>query len=352
MIDAPKKGNLIKHKVINRLFEQVAKYCREQTLSFYWHGGEPLLFGKERFVQIMELQRQTLNDFAITNSVQTNGLLLDKEWIEIFQSYGVGLGVSIDGTQEVHDKYRVDHHGKGTYERVATNSQLAIEAGLSPMCLVVVNPEADGAEAFNNVVNIGFKEIDFLLPMKNWNSSKNPSKDSKAFYNCGVYLVKAYWAWLNRGDKEIYVRLFNSLIASITGDKPECCMMHNNCSNIITVETTGKIALCDDLKPTGSEIYYIGANILENSLPDIKEMLQAKFSTYGISTGWCSNSPEWHIPLNWCPATRFKSGIGFSNRSIDFIAIGMLKNEIANSIASIDTHNVSYPLRREGEKSA
>lgn len=62
-------------------------------VSVCWQGGEPLLAGKAWFAEALEMA----GGFGVRSFVQTNGLLLDDEWFDLFDAYGVKVSVSADG---------------------------------------------------------------------------------------------------------------------------------------------------------------------------------------------------------------------------------------------------------------
>ena len=89
-----------------------------QPLSVVLHGGEPLLIGTRRLRHLCQQLRRALPPPCGVH-VQTNGVLLTDEIIDIFVQFNVGISVSIDGPSEVHDRARVDHTGRGSYQHVA-----------------------------------------------------------------------------------------------------------------------------------------------------------------------------------------------------------------------------------------
>ncbi|WP_333023784.1 radical SAM protein [Wolbachia endosymbiont of Pentidionis agamae] len=95
-----------------------------------FHGGEPLMQKKHSFVQMctkIHSKAQQLNLDSIQFVLQTNGILIDTEWIKIFKEYGIGVGISLDGTKNLNDTYRLDKKGNGTYDRVVNKIRLCQE---------------------------------------------------------------------------------------------------------------------------------------------------------------------------------------------------------------------------------
>jgi uncharacterized protein len=106
------------------LEEMIRQYIAAQPatlpeISFGWQGGEPTLMGIEFFRQAVTLQNQIRpQGQQIANTIQTNGILLDDEWGEFLHEHKFLVGLSLDGPLDLHDAYRVDKKGAGTFERV------------------------------------------------------------------------------------------------------------------------------------------------------------------------------------------------------------------------------------------
>jgi len=84
-----------------------------------WQGGEPTMMGLGFFRRPVELaDGMKQPGQQITYTIQTNGTLLDDEWAAFLAKHGFLVGLSIDGPREVHDAYRVDKGGKGSFDRV------------------------------------------------------------------------------------------------------------------------------------------------------------------------------------------------------------------------------------------
>ena len=84
-----------------------------------WQGGEPTLLKVEFFRRAVELvEKHRRPGQSVDYTFQTNGILLDDEWCAFFKQHDFLVGLSVDGPRELHDAYRVDRRGRGTFDRV------------------------------------------------------------------------------------------------------------------------------------------------------------------------------------------------------------------------------------------
>lgn len=100
--------------------EQACIDLEIDLLTVEFHGGEPLMQKKADFDWMCKkiksmLPEKTKLEFVL----QTNGMLIDDDWINLFCEHEVGVGVSIDGPKQYNDIHRLDKRGRGTYDRVA-----------------------------------------------------------------------------------------------------------------------------------------------------------------------------------------------------------------------------------------
>ena len=157
---------------------EIAEYLRQGAidlnlvqLDIVFHGGEPLMIGKERFDEYCQLFRSAIGPVTDLHlSTQTNGMLIDEGWVALFAKHGVAVGISLDGTAEINDKHRIDKRGRGTHARVvkgleALKSGYANGSGVEPAILTVMNPAADQREVLGHFYHeLGVTSIGFLLP--------------------------------------------------------------------------------------------------------------------------------------------------------------------------------------------
>ena len=97
------------------------------VVEFVWQGGEPTLLGVDFFKRVVDLQKPFAKKKTITNSLQTNGTLLTAEWCEFLKKHNFMVGLSIDGPKEIHDRYRRDRQGKGTFDQAMRGLRLLQE---------------------------------------------------------------------------------------------------------------------------------------------------------------------------------------------------------------------------------
>lgn len=190
--------------------------CGLKSVCIGMHGGEPLMQKKEDFDWMCTQFRQQLG--GITNLdlvLQTNGMLIDDSWIDLFEKHKVRVGVSLDGPQGLNDENRVDHFGRGTHARSLSGlkrvKQAADEGRLRPpSVLCVINPAADPVSLFAYFYKeLGLLNFDFLLP-------ELPTPQSSAV-DYGVFLCGLFDAWIDAGDPKINLRIFRALIDKFAG---------------------------------------------------------------------------------------------------------------------------------------
>ena len=128
-------------EVLARYIEQYVEAQPTPVVEFVWHGGEPTLLGVDFFRRAVELQKPLRARKEIRNSLQTNAMRLDDEWCAFFRDNDFFVGVSLDGPQAVHDRYRRDRRGEGTFDRVMAGVRLLQKHGVEFNALACVGRE-------------------------------------------------------------------------------------------------------------------------------------------------------------------------------------------------------------------
>lgn len=223
------------------------------TTNFIWQGGEPTLMGLPFFQRAVQLQMQYgRNGQAVANALQTNGLLLDAEWAQFLRAYRFLVGLSIDGPQDVHDRFRVDRGGQPSWERVARAARLLLDAGVAVNALAVVTgPMAHtGRERYRALVDLGFQHLQFIPCVeRDPQDPSRPASYSVTGEQYGRFLLDVFDCWRSDlgadGQPKVFVRNFDALLHTYVGMNAPDCTLLRTCGVYLAVEHNGDVYPCD-----------------------------------------------------------------------------------------------------------
>jgi uncharacterized protein len=258
------KDPVMRKHVFLPLAEHLANGARELQLKrmiIVFHGGEPLLMKEEAFEQLCKQLREKIAPFAeLSLAIQTNGVLLNKDWASLLDRLDVAIGVSIDGPKEYHDRFRMDKKSRGSYDQIANNIRnLIVEKdGIKRAnvgTLSVMNAEHDPARTLNHFVDsFHVAHAGFLLPDVSWDTGFPKAENARLY---GEQLCGLFDAWLSLED--VYVREMNRTVAYFQVTKEET-ITHNDRleavspeatedTDIVVIQSTGHLAVDDSLIP-------------------------------------------------------------------------------------------------------
>lgn len=225
------------------------------VIYFVWHGGEPLLAGKEFFKKAVKYQAIYGKGRKIENSIQTNGLLIDREWCSFFKDNNFLVGISIDGPQSIHDMHRLDAEGRGTWSRVMNAINLMYQTGTQYNTLSTINVHS---EAKADEVYLFLRQISTFmqfLPVSelilgeticspdNLEAKKAPwSVSARGF---GEFMCRIFDIWVTHDVGSRFVQLFDATLANHLQVPPSICSLCEVCGTGLTVEHNGDVYACD-----------------------------------------------------------------------------------------------------------
>ena len=251
--------------LLERFTEQyISANLRADEISFCWHGGEPLLAGLDFFKKAVSFQKKYNPGKQISNSLQTNGTLINQEWVDFFLENDFLVGVSIDGPQAIHDSYRIDKQGYGTFAKVLKGIEMMYKSGVQYNTLTTVNNvnQNHGREVYLFLKSIGSYHMQFLpvleyvktvpgkpdkrpviVPPETSGSQRAPWSVSAESY--GTFLCDIFDLW-SSGDVGIrFVPFFEAVLANYTGVPPGICAWCETCGNNVVLEWNGDVYVCD-----------------------------------------------------------------------------------------------------------
>ncbi len=237
-------------KTLDALTRQVMKYG-SPFISFGWQGGEPTLMGLSFFKKAVELQRKYGEGKTVGNGFQTNGISLNREWADFFKEYNFLIGLSLDGPEHIHDRYRVKKNGKGSWKKVYENAKMLLAAGVDTNALIVVNDYSVNfpEEIYNFHKELGLNFMQFIPCVEA--DPQNPlvaAPFSVSAEKYGEFLKRIFDLWhadIVDGIATVSVRYFDSVFHKYVGLEAPDCTLAKVCGSYLTVEHNGDIYSCD-----------------------------------------------------------------------------------------------------------
>lgn len=214
--------------------------------TFAFQGGEPTLAGLDFFAKLVELQQRYGRDGQnVSNALQTNAVLLDDNWAQLFRQYNWLLGVSLDGPEEINDAYRFNKAGRGTWKQVMKSVECLQKNKVDFNILCVLNQANVGKakELYRFYKSIGIDNIQFI-PLAEFNPDGSRMPFTITAEEYGKFLVEMFDLWWP-DRRKIRIRFFDNIAESVAGMKPGSCTMHETCDSYVVVEYNGDIYPCD-----------------------------------------------------------------------------------------------------------
>ena len=247
----------------------------QPVYSFIWHGGEPTLAGLDFYKKALSLQKKYLPAGSeCWNNLQTNGLNLSKEWCLFLKENHFDVGISIDGTKCIHDRYRKDAAGEDTYDRISKNISLLKEYGIRPDLLCTVNAES---VRYPYEVYTSLKELDTgwiqFIPIVNKEKDGSLSEDSVDPKRYGTFLSCIFQQWISDFGK-LGVQLFMEALNVYAGGTQSLCWLQRRCGRVLVTESDGSVYSCDHFV---NDDHYLG-----NVRTDDLEEMARKNDSFGL----------------------------------------------------------------------
>lgn len=255
--------------------EVLEAYVREYVaaqpgpcVSFDWQGGEPTTVGIGFFRRAMELQKKYAGGKKVSNTLQTNGTLINDEWCEFLARNNFLVGLSLDGPKSVHDIYRVDREGRGSHSRVVKALEKMQRHGVEVNILATVNRanSTQPIEVYRFFKERGVRYIQFIPIVERVadqdamalglslavppspaieKSSAEVTKWSVEPEQYGEFLVAIFKEWLQNDVGRIFVMNFEWTLAALAGVGPGVCYLAPRCGGNLILEHNGDIYSCD-----------------------------------------------------------------------------------------------------------
>lgn len=298
-----------------------------------WQGGEPTLMKLDFFKRSIELvEKYRRPGQSVQHTFQTNGLLLDDEWCAFFKQHRFLVGLSVDGPRELHDTYRVDRRGKGTFDLVMNGWRALRRNGVDFNILCTVNAanQHHGREVYRFFRDeLGAKWVQFIpiierateqtiaLANKGWSEQAGKKRllytqtgnlvteRTVGAEQYGRFMIDVFEEWVRHDIGEVYVQLFDVTLEALFG-RHLLCIHAPTCGHGPVLEHNGDLYSCDHFV----EPRYKLGNIHQThmltlmSSPEQRKFGQDKQDTL---TAQCRGCKVRGLCNGGCPKDRFAS---------------------------------------------
>lgn len=315
--------NFISQDTISAVSKSLEELRTNQQRPFavVLHGGEPLLLGVRRLEKLLLSLRAVIpNGYCI--SIQTNGMLISDQVLDICSKFKASISVSIDGPESVHNANRVGHRGEGTFLQVLKGIDKLkshpdtsfLFAGL----LAVIDPYSDPLSVYNFFKSIGAQNVDFLY--RDGNHDKLP-------FGKASFQSTEYGAWLSSlldiylaDETPIKIRILDDIIRLTLGGMGVKEGIGITDFGIAIIDTDGTVKKNDTLKSSykGADRFSEDWNLNTHSLIDIfssAEFAEAHKLQRPTSLT-CQQCAELQICGGGMPLHRWKTGSDYANPSV------------------------------------
>jgi uncharacterized protein len=313
---------LMSDDIFSAALERLRNHCLfsgQKYANIIFHGGEPCLIGARKFDEWCMRAQALLAGIAKPSfSIQTNGTLIDEAWAEAFEKHRVLVGISMDGPQSIHDVFRVDHSGKGSYQQVERGVQVLRNAGIPYGILSVIALGADPLAVHRHFMGLGCKQVTYLLPHFTHDTIE-PIHKLYGPTPCADFLIPIFEDWWFNGTPDIDIGDLRNLARIVMGGRSIIETVGNVAPLYVFIESDGELEGLDNLRACKDGICKTNLNVQDAEFRDI---LRSN-TMHGIAifegmplSKTCRSCPECDNCGGGYLPHRYSSVNGFDNPSV------------------------------------
>jgi uncharacterized protein len=240
--------------VMESYIRQVIEAHDTPEVSIAWQGGEPTLMGLDFFKRTIEVEEKYRKPGTrIVNTLQTNGILLNDAWCAFFREHDFLIGLSIDGPEDIHNRYRLDKGGHGTFERVMRALRLLQKHGVEFNTLTTVHAANGdrGLDVYRFFRDEAESRYLQFIPIVERISEHGSgaggvvSEWSVTAEQYGRFLIEIFDEWVRVDVGEVSVQIFDAALNAWVGGNSGLCIFSPTCGRAVALEHTGDLYSCD-----------------------------------------------------------------------------------------------------------
>jgi uncharacterized protein len=319
--DRPQRMSLATVEVTARRISEHAQRHDLSQVEVVFHGGEPLLVGPAHLEATIELLRAEVEPVArLDVSVQSNGVLLTDDVLDVAARHGLRIGLSIDGRASDHDRFRRHRSGAGSHaevvealERLRRAPHDRLFAGL----LCTVDLDSDPLATYDALLDLEPPMIDFLLPHGNWSNpppARRPDTDDTPYAD---WLLPIFDRWY-RAPRTTGIRLFEEIMSLALGGPSRSEVIGLSPVALVVVETDGSLEQVDVLKSAYHGAAATGLNVVDHSFDSVLDHPAIAARQIGVDAlaDQCQRCRQLQVCGGGYYPHRYRAGEGYKNPSV------------------------------------
>jgi uncharacterized protein len=302
--------------LLETYIQQLLESHQTPEVMVAWQGGEPTLMGLEFFQRSIALvEKYRKPGQQVNHTIQTNGTRLDDNWGRFFKQHNFLVGLSVDGPQSLHDTYRVDKRGRGSFDQVMQGWKILKRHRVDFNILCTVNA-ANGDRPLETYRffrdELGAEFIQFIPIIERVNedgstliqSGNQVTERSVKPEQFGRFLIGVFDEWVRRDVGKVFIQHFDAALANWVGVQPSVCIFSKTCGTALALEHNGDLYSCDHFVEPN---YKLG-NIRQTPMIElIASEQQNRFGMAKLETlpQFCRNCEVRFACNGGCPKNRF-----------------------------------------------
>ncbi|MEX2682906.1 MAG: anaerobic sulfatase maturase [Candidatus Sigynarchaeota archaeon] len=272
----PGKQTRMDDAVLEAFTRQYIEAQAVPEVTFGWQGGEPLLMGLDFFKKAIFFQQKYKRPgIKVSNTMQTNGTLLDDAWGRFLHDNGFLVGISIDGPPAIHDMYRKDRAGNPSFKRVrqGVNVLKRHHVDFNVLCCVHAGNEHHPVEVYTYLRDAIKAQFVQFIPVVE-REGQGVSKRSVSGQGWGSFLIGVFNEWVRHDVGRVFVQTFDAALASWMHVPPAVCVYAETCGAALALEHNGDMYACDHYVDPA---HFLGNIMVDGLKKSIASAVQERF---------------------------------------------------------------------------
>lgn len=249
---------VMERAVVDAAAHAIAGYCarfHQPKALIVFAGDGPTFAGSGWFRHAVKAFRgQMPSGCATTFILQSDGKLLDENWLDLCAELGISLTITLDSRTPGLENGFVNTGGASAsldalaaIERIRRHGEME---SLFGGVLCVVNPSDDGAALYRHFRSLGITIMDFVMPTEaNWDHPPAGFTSPTPFAD---YLIPVFDEWWNENHPDVRIAFFDSLLRSMVGSRVHSDSLGADPLTTIVVDHNGSIEPVDSLCASGA----------------------------------------------------------------------------------------------------